>query len=301
MPGKVNKFKRKHLVRWADRRGSRSARRGKRPFFWWPAGARWPRVVLVSALLLSGFPLLWRLVGFFYLERNPDFVIGQVEVHAGASDSARKVREIIPVEPGMRLFGFDMEAIRNGFMADAHHVRELRMTRILPDRLDITVIERRPLGRIGRRDDLVFDDQGQVFAWRDNLDILPRIVGGRRAVGGRILVVSEEPVAVEPGTRLTGNAMAAAELLCLNEDPGFQLPLVEVDVSRPDYLVLYLSDRREILLAWPHMGAGTERSRRNLQNRMESLILALAEPRAGNLRVFDARVDDRQITGRTGR
>ena len=254
--------------------------------------------VLAPALLVA-LPLLgFALTKTFYFARNPRFTLRQVTIQTGDTLSEADLREVIGIEPGVNLFAIDIAQERRKFLDHAHHVRNIQMTRVLPDRLEIRVIERRPVARVGRAGDLVADPEGLVFVWRGDVERLPMLVGGRHARGGGILVVGETLVEVYPGARVYGNAQAGIEALLLNEEPPYQLPVMEVDVSRLDHIVLHLDDRREIRLAWDGMGQGTRDAARNLRRRMNALMDVLRNPDAAGKRQFDARVDDRHIIGR---
>lgn len=256
------------------------------------------RLVLIPALVIAIPVLLLTMVQTFYFSRNPFFTLQQIVIHTGDTVSEASVREITGIQRGQNLFAIDIDALRRQYLSHAHYVRNIQFTRVLPDRLEIRLTERHPVARIGREGDLVVDAQGLVFVRRGERTLLPMLVGGRRARSGNILVVSETLVPIEPGKRLTGNARAGIEAILLNDEPGFQLPLIEVDVSRLDFIVLLLDDRREVKLAWEGMGAGTPRSRRALKRRMQALRLALAKPQSREKRYFDATIDDQHIVAR---
>ena len=252
------------------------------------------RCLGIVLLIAMPFLLGW-LIRTFYFSRNPHFTLRQIVVQTGETVSEASLLEIMGLETGMNLFAIDLGAKRRTFLQNAHHVRNLQIKRILPDRLEIRVTERRPVARIGRRGNLVVDEQGLVFVRRGDLDLLPSLVGGRRAQSGSVLVVAEEPIPIEPGTRLSGNALAGVAAIVLNEDPGFNLPVLEVDVSPLDYITLYLADRSEVRLAWDGMGGTSRRSREHLRHRFNQAMYGLAQTATAGYRLIDVTVDDSHV------
>jgi hypothetical protein len=84
---------------------------------------------------------------------------------------------------------------------------------------------------------------------------------------------------VKPGDPLKGNEMAAVRLVKDMLRPECRLRLLDVDVAKPDYLLLRFSDGRQAKFAWKGMSddgrdttAQMRRQFDNLQNAMESEI-----------------------------
>lgn len=259
-----------------------------------------PACVLIgSILLLAGGWLLHR----DYFRSNRNMRLSYLKVDAGPSISPALVREWVGLREGVGLFDVDISAVRNRLVAEAPQVKDIEISRILPDTMHLRVVGRQPLVRLGRDGRLVADEEGLIFVWQGGLDILPCLVGGDRHTGriGRDgIVIGGERRQIHPGSLLGGMGRAALRVLSLVENPAWRLQVMEVDVSAADHLKLLLRDRREILLAWEGMREDSERSLDRLKRRMSSLLQVLSDPASRDCRFFDATVDDQRIIGRMG-
>lgn len=229
--------------------------------------------------------------------------LNRLKVDSGQSISPALVREWAGIREGIGLFDVDIAKVRQRLVAEAPQVKNIEISRLLPDTMVLRVVERQPLARIGRNGRMVVDEEGLVFVWQGGLDILPALVGGDRHSGlsGRDgLVVGGRRRNVRPGTLLDGMALAALRVLKLTGNPAWRLPVVEVDVSAGDHLKLYLRDRRVILLSWEGMRENDEQSVYRLKRRMTGVLRVLSDPESRECRFFDATVDDQRIVGRMG-
>jgi hypothetical protein len=87
-------------------------------------------------------------------------------------------------------------------------------------------------------------------------------------------------------------ASAAIEVLDVCRNPAFGLRVDSIDVSSSDHLFLQLEGRRPVKISWEGMGSGDAASRRNLEDRVERLALALRTSRAESHSMFDATYSD---------
>jgi hypothetical protein len=248
--------------------------------------------VLVPVAVLAACAALWlgvRWGAAMMFWRNDRFAIRHLDIRAGTVITADLVREYTRIEEGMNLFAVDIGAIRRAFLQQAPNVRSISIARQLPDTLQIEIVERVPLARIGRRGFLVTDREGSVFGVRSPPVGLPYISGYRGP-------------ALRPGDRLAGMAQAALEVLDVCDNPRLGLRVESVEVHRDDYLVVRLvfDDRmREVDLAWDDMGRRTKASRRRLLERLEWVKRTLESPRGANLSHLDATFADRIVGRRT--
>lgn len=184
---------------------------------------------------------------------------------------------------GMPLFGFDMEGTRREFLLRALNIKSLRMTRLLPDKLVVRMVERRPIMRI-EPGGLVVDDEGVIF---------PRYV----SVSGLPLLTGVDGIhACSQGSSLTGMARAAVFLIACLEKKPFQLPVIMIDAAMPDYLMLTLIDQKQVTIAWDGMletRGGSPEGMRDLQMKLSELSRAMNTPSGRSRRFWNATVKGR--------
>ena len=265
---------------------SAAIRRRRRMYFRSAAGrAVWSpgqRRGLVGAATLVGLVLLilgghWLMD--WYLLRSGRFVLRRIDVQAGDTITRDRVCEYLRIKEGMPLFEIDIVRRQKEFMRDAATIRSLTITRKLPDRMSICVIEREPLARMARHPFAV-NSEGLIFVRYIGIDSLPCISGypGERMV---------------PGTRVGGSAVAALELLELLRDQHLPLQIVDIDVSHEDYLACTMSDQRRAKLAWKYQGDNDTRSRRHLLAQLKGLATAMNSERGQRLASWDATIQGR--------
>jgi hypothetical protein len=183
---------------------------------------------------------------------------------------------------GMPLFGFDMEGTRRDFLQRALNIKTLRMTRLLPDKLVVRVVERRPIMRM-EPGGLVVDDEGVIF---------PRYV----SVSGLPLLTGVDGIQASQGSALTGMARAAVFLITCLEKKPFQLPVTMIDAAMPDYLVLTLIDQKQVTIAWDGMlekHGGSQEGVLDLLTKLSELSRAMNTPAGRSKRFWNATVKGR--------
>jgi hypothetical protein len=243
-------------------------------------------VFLALLFILFCSPWVFRR-GVFVL--NKTFVMRQIDVDGGETMSPALVRDLLAagsggnrVVIGMPLFGFDMEATRREFLLRALNIKSLRMTRLLPDKLVVRLVERRPIMRI-EPGGLVVDDEGVIF---------PRYV----SVSGLPLLTGVDGIQAAQGSALTGMARAAVFLVTCLEKKPFQLPVTMIDAANPDYLVLTLVDQKQVILAWDGMleaRGGSQEGIRDLLVKLSELSRAMNTPAGRTRRFWNATVKGR--------
>lgn len=237
--------------------------------------------VVLGVLLLAN--AIWLGPRLFYLahfRHNSCFTLRDIAIASGETMSEMLVRDFLGLREGMSLFDPDIERRRREMLAIAPNVRSISITRRLPARLEVRVVEREPVGRVGRGGQVV-DGEGVVFPRYVNTDHLPMLTG-------------LEGIEVQPGARLDGMGLAAVRLLTCLARPEFSLPVATVDISRPDYLQLVLSDQRQVKFWWQGLDAPTANSSDALALRLKRLMHAMAA--APQRRLWDASVpDDKRI------
>ena len=229
-----------------------------------------PVAVLGLAVLAGG------LFYHYHFRRNPQFVLRELAIVSGETMNEMLVREYLGLREGMPLFDLDIERRRQDLLTDAPNIRSISITRHTPSRMEVRIVEREPVGRMGRSGQ-VTDDEGVVFPRYVGVEHLPMLVG-------------LEGVEVQPGNHLEGMGLAAVRLLSMIRRPEYNLPVVQIDLSHSDYLQLTLADQRQVRLWWKGMDTAGVDSREALGRRLKRLLQAMAV--APQRRVWDATVPD---------
>ena len=212
-------------------------------------------LLIVGALVLLVLGGLGVALGFsrlrdLWLEQ---FVVrtmdGQVEIESGRMVKADVIAENLGIKPGTNLGKIDFAERREAILRKIPNLREIHISRILPDRVRITIEEREPVARLnvrGRKSDTgkVVDSEGVVFLC---------------SRGTRLLPIIRE--AAEPGTpvghRLEGRATAALRFIAACHDPAFQeIGILDADVAYPDWLSATINtgaSYAQLKLAWDGM------------------------------------------------
>jgi hypothetical protein len=246
-----------------------------------PLRARWILAGVGVLLLITVASVFY----YVHFSHNDQFLLTDLRVVSGETVTEGLVRELIlqkqprTVREGREpchLFGPDIEQVRDILLQNPV-VRDIRITRRLPSRLEVRIVEREPVGRVGHNDQVI-DGEGVVFPRSVGVDHLP-------------LVVGLDGIPVRPGAHLDGMGLAAVRLLAVITRPEFVLPVAVVDVSHPDYLDLTLKDQRHVKLWWRGMDAATGNDSRDaLGKRLKRLLQAMAM--APQRQLWDATVPD---------
>lgn len=224
--------------------------------------------------LLALFALGW-VFYHFHFRSNPQFVLHELSIASGNLNEML-VRERLALHEGMPLFDPDIERRRQD-LADAPNIRSVSITRRLPSRILVRVVEREPIGRVGHEGQVI-DDEGVIFPHSAGVDHLPVLTG-------------LEGIPVQPGVKLSGGmGIAAVRLLATLARPEYTLPVAMIDLSHQDYLCLTLADQRQVRLWWKGMDADTTESNESLRRRLRCLLQAMSL--APMRRLWDATVPD---------
>ncbi len=240
--------------------------------------------VPLSALI--GVFLLWlgiRELGRLLYARSDAFVIRDLQVLATSPRTKALVKDYTQIKEGQNIFGFDISAVREYVMANSPNFQSMTITRYLPDRVVINVIDRTPLARIGHRGGMVADGEGCVFISRTGVRGLPTISG-------------YDSRHLEPGMSLEGNVLAALQVIEGCEGSQFDMRPLDVDVGNPEKLVLkmeYRDRKREVPLTWNGMGQQTTAARRSLAETLTFIKQAFDTTKGAQLSYLDATIDGR--------
>ena len=214
------------------------------------------RKVLVGGLILLGI-LIGGLV-FSYGKLKDLYVeqceirdmAAQVEITAGKMVRPGTIADVFGLKVGANLAKIDFAARREDVLKSIPNLREIRITRRLPDKVFIAAEERTPIARMGFLGDRsitgrVVDADGMVFDCMRGTQTLPTI---------------REPG--KPGTQrgsfVKGRTLAALKLVEACRDPEFlELGVLEVDTFKHDFLVVTLGNYSRVKILWEEMDEST--------------------------------------------
>ena len=247
------------------------------------------RLTLAAVAGLGILAVGWGLAALFrevYFIRNDRFVLRRLDIQGGTTLKADVMRdylrELLGLREGASLFSVNLRRTRDELMREQPSIREITLVRRLPDRLDIRIIEREPILRVGnnRTAGLVADGEGFIFHRYVGVATLPALVG-------------LDGVTVQSGKRLAGMAQAAVSLAVALDRLNIRLPVLSIDASREDYLLLTLADQKQVKLAWEEMDKSVAGTNDTLRKRLMELSRAINSEAGRNRRMWDATVPGR--------
>lgn len=211
----------------------------------------------------------------------------QVTVRTTPHISEDLVRGLFGLTNGCNLALIDFEAKRDEILREQPIMHRLEVTRRLPDRLEISAEERKPVARVnyssmkiadgrggvrdhGRWD--VVDAEGIVFNFKlDDTKLLPRIV--------------ETSPSAKRGQRLSGKALSAVRLidLCSRRELA-GLKLLDVNVSNGTYLIAATDDYNTIKIDWTFVDDPTSADQPHLEGALRDIRKIAADRLASPLR-----------------
>jgi len=204
----------------------------------------------------------------------------------GAMVKGDTIREKFGIREGANLALIDFDARRREILKDLPNIRNIAVTRHLPDRVTITVEERRPVVRLavhgkpaatGR----VADTEGVVFTCRRGTKLLPVI---------RERVTSVTPV----GQTLSKRSLAALRLIETASDPEYlALGVLDADIAKEDFILVTLGNYSQAKIAWEGMDHPTPESRAALRKRLDHLLKAIQSNVCNDAKVWNATEPDR--------
>ena len=229
-----------------------------------------------AALCVGG---MWVAINIFYFQ-SPLFVLHNlrenVTITTGKTLTPEVVCDFFGIEEGVNLLSIPIDRKRRELLKIAPHIRDVKISRQLPDKLSITITERDPIALIKAASGMqVVDEEGVVFIRKEGTTGLPLIQGTD---------------GIEPGDRLRDNNMAAVRLIDNSLRPDCRVRLQIVDTAKPDYLTLIFADDREAKFAWPDMRNSRKDSKEEMQGRLDALARSMNNEIGIHIKKWDARL-----------
>lgn len=241
-----------------------------------PPGRRLRRAVrLLSVAALAALALVLGTLGAHWLLTTPRLAVARVDVRGVSRLPAEQVLAAAAIAPGTSILRLDTQAVA-GRVAALPEVRRADVVRELPDRVVISVEERRPFTLVhgGRLHWL--DEEGRLLGLAPN-GVTPEVP----IVSG----LTETELASLRGAPAP-KAQAAIALIksLLRSGSGLTAEISEIDMSRTDGPILYTVDGVEVRL-------GTE----DWEERLARLEGVLAQAVTQDVRTVDLRFRDQVV------
>lgn len=250
-----------------------------------------PRLSFFLAGLLGVLLCLGLFFGFrsCYYKRNPHFMVAPqaINIMGNATITRAYILECFGMNQPRNGYELVTSDIVERLQTQMPLVKNVQMTYVQGDRVDLWVEERMPLARIAgdNRPPLFVDEEGVIFTFA-------RSSGNYPEIGGFDL-----PEEMMPGNRLPEQLHCMLRLLLTvsNTAEYFNSAVKRVmllGLDPDDGLVVTLVDGRKITIAWENMSTETETSEAMLQ-RIRNVSIALKSNVARGLKHFNAMAADR--------
>lgn len=250
--------------------------------------------VAILAALAVGLTIAFNKLHDVWLEQCViNDIARQVTVTSGKMVKADAIKEAFGLHEGVNLARVDFAARREEALKKYPTIRSIDISRHLPDRVALTVIEREPTTRVnlvGKHQDsgLVADSEGVVFPCRRGTAMLP-------------IIRESKAASTAVGQRLAGRSFAALKLVELCRNPEFsELGLLEVDVSKPDYLIAILGSYSQAKIAWEGMDDPEDPHLKELEAQLRHLSSAIRATSATSAKVWDVTLPNRVFSDNKG-
>lgn len=205
----------------------------------------------------------------------------QVSVTSGMMVKADVLAEEFGLRKGANLALIDFDERRKAVLRKIPNLRSISVSRTLPDKVAIVAEERTPVARMnirGRKSETghVVDSDGVVFVWQRGTQMLP-VIRELQAPGTAV------------GNRLSGRALAALRLIESSQEAGrSELGVLEVDITRPDYLLATLGNYSRAKVAWEGMDDPDATGRSGLDRQLTLLTKAIRSRIGDNTLIWNA-------------
>ena len=205
----------------------------------------------------------------------------QVSITDGRMVRADVVAEQLWLTNGANLALIDFGERRRELLKKIPNIRNVTISRHLPNRISIEVEERVPVVRLGIKGKKeptgrVADTDGVVFISSSGTQMLPTI---REAAAP----------GTQKGQRLSGHALAALRLIETCREQFSELAVIEADVSKADYIMIVRDDYTRAKIAWDGMDEPSDAMMPSLKDRLTRLSKAISSNVDGGIREWDVR------------
>ena len=246
------------------------------------------KVMLVIALVLFagvavGAVLAFRTLADICREECRTTSQDCITVVSGKMISPELIISRFGLTNGVNLAEVPFAEIRSVFLKNVPQIKEITITRRIPNKVHIEVVEREPAVRLSG-DGRVADAEGVVFEYYRGTSVLPLITDNDAASDAM------------PGNRISGHAAAALRLILAASARNGDAPplrILKADATKTDYLLLTHADYGQAKFAWPDMDDDTAAARESMTKQIAALSTAIATQIGSSGKMWDATVPGR--------
>jgi hypothetical protein len=219
-------------------------------------------LVTLFTATVAGIYVCWR-AGSYGMERfvyrNQAFAIRSVEVETEGLLDKERIRRWTGVKPGDNIFSVNNETVRQN-LQQVPLIRAAYVQRVLPDKLQVRVIQREPVAQVylpfqARPNGL--GHESAVYLLDDRGFVMPPLHASGEEERGRIhahlpMLVGVHSLDLRPGRTVESPQVLAALRLIQAFDRSPMAGLVDllrVDVSHPELLVAATHQNTQIAFA----------------------------------------------------
>ena len=204
----------------------------------------------------------------------------QVSITDGKMVRADVVASELGLRNGSNLSLIDFKERREYILKKIPNIRDIRITRQLPDKVTVLVEERIPIAKlnfVGNRNitGRVVDNEGVVFETLRGTQTLPTIREAARP-------------GTSKGDRIGGRVLAALRLIELCRENYREFGVLEADASKPDYILITLSSYSQAKVAWSGMDNPTDTTIPDLVGRLDNLKKAIDAAIGSGIQMWNA-------------
>jgi len=184
---------------------------------------------------------------------------------------------------GVNLAEVPFAEIRSMFLKNVPQIKEITITRRMPDKVHIEVVEREPVVRLSG-DGRVADAEGVVFEYYRGTSMLPLITDNDAASDAM------------PGNRLSGHAAAALRLIIAAASKNGDAPplrILKADATKTDFILLTLADYGQAMFKSTNMDDDTPAAREAMIEQIDALSKAIATQIGSSGKMWNATVPGR--------
>ncbi|MCL1856530.1 MAG: FtsQ-type POTRA domain-containing protein [Kiritimatiellaeota bacterium] len=239
-------------------------------------GGRSWRWVVAAAVAVGVAAGLWfggRYVRLALFERNPRFTLRHINMVSASAMTKAEIGQITGIVEGKNLFALNPAAIRRNVLLAVPNIQDIRIERVPPDTVNVTVMERAAMARSPEERRTVLDYDGYCFSLQPvqdaQADVLP-------------CIRSEEWASLGPGQRSSERIRMALNALDVVDYMGVNVRVAEVDTTGPLFLVLRFANEREVALPW-----GALRDRRATLTMLQYAMVVMNATRAAGYVRFE--------------
>lgn len=210
--------------------------------------------------------------------------ITDMETQVSITDGKMVRSDVVASELGLRngsnLALIDFKERREHILKKIPNIRDIRITRQLPDKVTVVVEERIPIAKlnfVGNRNitGRVVDTEGVVFETLRGTQTLPTI---REAARPGTL----------KGSKIEGRVLAALRLIELCREDYREFGVLEANAAKPDYILITLSSYSQAKVAWSGMDNPTDTTMPDLVGRLDNLKKAIDADIGSGIRMWNA-------------